>query len=60
MQRYLDGEHGLADGVVRALLNAPRPSGDHRHAVAQVFDTAVLAEGVDERRRFPLGQRGRP
>ena len=25
LQRYLDGEHGLTGGVVRALLNAPRP-----------------------------------
>ena len=23
LQRYLDGEHGLTGGVVRALLNAP-------------------------------------
>jgi hypothetical protein len=26
LQRYLDGEHGLTGGVVRALLNAPRPT----------------------------------
>ena len=25
LQRYLDGEHGLAGGTVRALLNAPGP-----------------------------------
>jgi hypothetical protein len=25
LQRYLDGEHGLTGGVVRALLNAPHP-----------------------------------
>ena len=25
LQRYLDGEHGLTGGVVRALLNAPDP-----------------------------------
>ena len=25
LQRYLDGEHGLTGGVVRALLNAPGP-----------------------------------
>src|SRR4029077_16448717 len=25
LQRYLDGEHGLTGGVVRALLNAPPP-----------------------------------
>ena len=34
LQRYLDGEHGLTGGVVRALLNAPAPGCDHRHAVA--------------------------
>ena len=26
LQRYLDGEHGLTGGVVRALLNAPHPA----------------------------------
>jgi hypothetical protein len=26
LQRYLDGEHGLTGGVVRALLNAPNPA----------------------------------
>jgi TIR domain len=26
LQRYLDGEHGLTDGVVRALLNDPHPT----------------------------------
>ena len=26
LQRYLDGEHGLAGGAIRALLNAPRPA----------------------------------
>ena len=26
LQRYLDGEHGLTSGVVRALLNAPHPA----------------------------------
>jgi len=26
LQRYLDGEHGLTDAVVRALLNAPHPA----------------------------------
>ena len=26
LQRYLDGEHGLTGGVVRALLNAPYPA----------------------------------
>ena len=26
LQRYLDGEHGLTGGVVRALLNAPDPA----------------------------------
>ena len=26
LQRYLDGEHGLNGGVVRALLNAPHPA----------------------------------
>ena len=25
LQRYLDGEHGLAGGMIRALLNAPGP-----------------------------------
>ena len=25
LQRYLDGEHGLSGGLVRALLNAPHP-----------------------------------
>ena len=25
LQRYLDGEHGLTGGMVRALLNAPGP-----------------------------------
>ena len=25
LQRYLDGEHGLTGGVMRALLNAPHP-----------------------------------
>ena len=34
LQRYLDGEHGLTGGVVRALLSASPPGGDHRHAVA--------------------------
>ena len=34
LQRYLDGEHGLTGGVVRALLNAAAPGDDHRHAVA--------------------------
>src|SRR5260370_19826077 len=34
LQRYLDGEHGLTGGVVRALLNGPAPGVDHRHAVA--------------------------
>jgi hypothetical protein len=26
LQRYLDGEHGLTGGVVRALLGAPHPA----------------------------------
>ena len=26
LQRYLDGEHGLTGGMVRALLNAPHPA----------------------------------
>ena len=26
LQRYLDGEHGLTGGVIRALLNAPHPA----------------------------------
>jgi hypothetical protein len=26
LQRYLDGEHGLTGGVMRALLNAPHPT----------------------------------
>ena len=26
LQRYLDGEHGLTGGLVRALLNAPHPA----------------------------------
>ena len=26
LQRYLDGEHGLTGGVVRALLNSPHPA----------------------------------
>ncbi len=26
LQRYLDGEHGLTGGVMRALLNAPHPA----------------------------------
>jgi hypothetical protein len=26
LQRYLDGEHGLAGGTIRALLNAPHPA----------------------------------
>jgi hypothetical protein len=26
LQRYLDGEHGLTGGAVRALLNAPQPT----------------------------------
>ena len=26
LQRYLDGEHGLTGGVVRALMNAPHPA----------------------------------
>ena len=34
LQRYLDGEHGLTGGVVRALLNAPGPGSNHRHALA--------------------------
>jgi hypothetical protein len=33
LQRYLDGEHGLTGGVVRALLRGA-PGSNHRHAVA--------------------------
>ena len=34
LQRYLDGEHGLTGGMVRALLSAAASGRDHRDAVA--------------------------
>jgi hypothetical protein len=54
LQRYLDGEHGLADGVVRALLSAPHPAvliGTLWPELYAAYTTVPVPGGADPRAR---------
>jgi thioredoxin-like negative regulator of GroEL len=62
LQRYLDGEHGLTGGVVRALLNAPHPAvitGTLWPSFYAAYTTLSASDGADpyarEREVLDLG-----